>query len=126
MAKKKGVFSGAADAAFSYMVDGFVPVVTERIKGGTDEVLAHVEARARTLSKNLFRYIGAGLAFGLAGIFAFIALIFFLFETLGLSKTLVFLFAGILLLITGFILKPRGVYYDKKNIAEVHHTYQYD
>jgi hypothetical protein len=114
MAKKskKNMFS-AIKEGISYVSDTVFSTLFTRVNEEADVLMDKAEHRAYRVEERLIGKLGISLLMGLGVLSLIIAGIFYLIEYVRVSKPLVFLVVGILLLLIGMFLKIQDMRRDE-------------
>ncbi|MFA6089731.1 MAG: hypothetical protein WC755_07765 [Candidatus Woesearchaeota archaeon] len=75
------------------------------IANGTEVIMKNIENRIIRIEKRIIRNISSLFIIGLGGLFLIFSLFFFLIEYLEWNKTLAFFSIGIIIFVTGLLLK---------------------
>jgi hypothetical protein len=109
MAKEKEAASASGlgtvvKTALSFVADAILPAVHARV----DQVMAVVETRLVAVQRTLVKQLAAFVLVGLAFVSFLTALLFYLLESVHLSKSTVFAIVGAICLIGAYVLMQQN------------------
>ena len=93
--------------AVLYIPNLLSAVVLPSIEEGTQMVMNTIEDKFMQIEKKIMRRISSLLVLWLGGLFLLFSLFFFLIEYVGLSNAAAFFSIGIVVFVTGLVLKLR-------------------
>jgi len=105
MREKDNGFMGMIKDGLGYVSQVIMASIVPPIADGAEVLMNNIEERISRLEKKIMRKIYSGAIIGFSAILLLSALFFFLIEYLQWSKTIAFLSIGIIILVTGLIIK---------------------